>query len=60
MTAIAEPQVEEDDLVQIAEPDLEDDDDEVLDPSFERERLDALEDAKKKAEAEAEAEAARA
>ena len=55
VTAIAEPQVEEDDLVQIAEPDLEDDDEEVLDPSLERERLDALEDAKKKAEAEAEA-----
>ena len=55
VTAIAEPQVEEDDLVQIAEPDLEDDEDEVLDPSLERERLDALEDAKKKAEAEAEA-----
>jgi hypothetical protein len=56
VTAIAEPQVEEDDLAQIAEPDLDDDDDEVLDPSLERERLDALEDAKKKAEAEAQRE----
>ena len=52
---MAEPDVQEDDLAQIAEPDLEDDEDEVLDPSLERERLDALEDAKKKAEAEAEA-----
>ena len=55
VTALAEPQVDEDDLVQIAEPDLDDDEDEVLDPSLERERLDALEDAKAKAKAEAEA-----